>query len=595
MTLWRIKVYLEIEEYYTTSTALLEALEEAGVSYIFSNLGSDHPGIIESLARAEKEGKNLPVMITCPHEMVALSAAHSYAQVTGEPQAVFVHVECGTQNLGGAIHNAYKGRIPVLIFAGASPYTQEGELIGSRNEFIHWIQNVPDQQGIVRGYMKYENEIRTGKNVKQLVHRALQIAKSQPKGPIYLMGAREVMEERTERVSVQVDRWQPVSPKALPPDEVECIVEAIKKAKRPLLVTSYIGKNKAAVTELIKFCETNAIPVIESVPNYMNFPSDHPLHCGYQWNTTRQNGLLKEADLVLVFNSDIPWIPTSNKPSDQSVIYYFDEDPLKQSTPLWYIPSNRYFEVDSLTALKQLNEAFLNKDLNNVLIKKRWDFISDYHYRQRDEWRRKESVIDVITPEYLTACIREVIDENTIVVNEGISNYEIIYTHLHSTRPGSIFGSGGGSLGWNGGAALGVKLSSVDKRVISLTGDGSYMFSIPSSVHWMSRRYNLPFLTIIYNNRGWKSPKLSTLGVHPNGTAYETDQFWVNFEPHSNLAGIAEAAGGAYAKTVKRPNELIPVLHEAIQALEEGRSAVIDVYLPSLSRSEEKILIEEIP
>ena len=75
---------------------------------------------------------------------------------------MLVHVECGTQALAGAVHNAAKGRVPVLVFAGASPFTQEGELRGSRNEFIQWIQDVHDQRGIVRGYMKYDNEIRTG-------------------------------------------------------------------------------------------------------------------------------------------------------------------------------------------------------------------------------------------------------------------------------------------------------------------------------------------------------------------------------------------------------------------------------------------------
>lgn len=100
--------------------------------------------------------------------MVALSAANGYAQVTGEPQAVIVHVECGTQNLGGAVHNSAKGRTPVLIFAGASPFTQEGEATGSRNEFIHWIQDVADQRGIVRGYTKYDNEIRSAKILNSL-------------------------------------------------------------------------------------------------------------------------------------------------------------------------------------------------------------------------------------------------------------------------------------------------------------------------------------------------------------------------------------------------------------------------------------------
>jgi len=68
----------------------------------------------------------------------------------------------------------------VLIFAGAAPFTITGELPGGRNEFIHWIQDVPDQRGIMRGYVKYDNEIRTGRNVKQLVHRALQLASTSP-------------------------------------------------------------------------------------------------------------------------------------------------------------------------------------------------------------------------------------------------------------------------------------------------------------------------------------------------------------------------------------------------------------------------------
>ena len=59
--------------------------------------------------------------ITCPSEMVALSMADGYARVTGEPQAVVVHVDVGTQALGCAVHNASVGRAPVLIFAGLSP------------------------------------------------------------------------------------------------------------------------------------------------------------------------------------------------------------------------------------------------------------------------------------------------------------------------------------------------------------------------------------------------------------------------------------------------------------------------------------------
>jgi thiamine pyrophosphate-dependent acetolactate synthase large subunit-like protein len=64
--------------------------------------------------------------------MVALSMADGYARLTNKPQCVIVHVDVGTQGLGAAVHNASCGRAPVLIFAGLSPFTIEGEMRGSR-------------------------------------------------------------------------------------------------------------------------------------------------------------------------------------------------------------------------------------------------------------------------------------------------------------------------------------------------------------------------------------------------------------------------------------------------------------------------------
>lgn len=88
--------------------------------------------------------------------MVALSMADGYARLTGKPQCVIVHVDVGTQGLGAAVHNASCGRAPVLIFAGLSPFTIEGEMRGSRTEYIHWIQDVPDQK--VRASENEESE-----------------------------------------------------------------------------------------------------------------------------------------------------------------------------------------------------------------------------------------------------------------------------------------------------------------------------------------------------------------------------------------------------------------------------------------------------
>src|SRR6202034_4780974 len=101
--------------------------------------------------------------------------AEARGVLPAEPPALLVHVDAGPLNLGGAIHNAAMGRVPVLIFAGLSPMTQEGELPGTRSEHIHWLQDNGSQRSIMRGYTKYDNEIRTGLNAKQLAHRAMQI------------------------------------------------------------------------------------------------------------------------------------------------------------------------------------------------------------------------------------------------------------------------------------------------------------------------------------------------------------------------------------------------------------------------------------
>ena len=109
------------------------------------------------------------------------------------------------------------------------------------------------------------------------------------------------------------------------------------------------------------------------------------------------------------------------------------------------------------------------------------------------------------------------------------------------------------------------------------------------------QRYNTPFLTVVYNNRGWKAPKHSTLGVHPHGVANETQNFFVDFDSPADYAQIAAAAGDAYGIMVKKQSDLKKALIEGLNQVKEGRSAVIDVYIPHVySEEKEKIFAKEL-
>jgi acetolactate synthase I/II/III large subunit len=569
---------------YTASAAMLEALQEAGVSYIFANFGSDHPALIEAIAEARSLGRPIPAVVTCPNEMVAMTCAHGYAQLTGRAQAVVVHVDCGTQALGGAVHNAAKARVPIFVFAGLSPATQEGETTGSRNEFIQWIQDVSDQRGIVRPYMKYDNELRNARNVKQIVHRSLQLAHSDPKGPVYLVGAREVMEEEAERVAIDVADWPPIAPTPLPQAAVASLIDAVQRAARPLIVTSYVGRNPAAVTELVRFCGRLGVGVLESVPSYVNYPHGNPLYQGNHWNHPFQNRALAEADFILVVDSDVPWIPSVSKPSDGVSIAIVDIDPLKQSTPLWSIKARQCYRADAATAFAQLNARLDSVEIDEQAADRRRDHYGKRHRERKAELARLEAASDeVTTPEYVTACVRRQVGLEAIVLNEGITNYPAICDHMAREHPGTMFASGGGSLGWSGGAAIGMKLAAPEKTFVAMSGDGSYMFSQPSTVHWMARRYRTPFLQIIFNNRGWKAPKFSALAIHPDGFASRAEDLDLSFDPPPEYSGVAAAAGGAFARVVKRPQDVETAVAECLKVvLEERRCAVLDVWLSHL-------------
>jgi acetolactate synthase I/II/III large subunit len=569
----------------TASWALLTALHAAGVRYLFANLGSDHTGIVEAYAQARQDGSRgeLPELVICPHEFVALSAAQGYTQVTGQAQAVLVHVDCGTQNLGGAVHNAARGRVPVLILAGLSPVTQHGELPGTRNEFIHWLQDTPDQAGLVRGYVKYAHEIRRGVTARQLVHRALQIARSEPPGPVYLAAAREVLEEQVPPEPDQSPWWSPVAPVALAPQIADEIAAALLAARNPLVVTSHLGRDSEAVAALTQLCELVAAGVVESAPMRMNFPADHPLHLGYQWNTASQNPVLAAADVVLVAGSDVPWIPATNRPPDGARIFVLDADPVKEQMTLWHVPAARYARADLAIALRQVADAIRRQGgPDRAATQARAQRLAATHRAQRAEWAAREQPgpDGTITPAYLAGCVRDAIGPDALVLTEAVTNYQLVSEHLRASRPGSLLGSGGSSLGWSGGAAVGAKLAAPDRTVVSLVGDGSYLFGVPATAQWLARRYQAPSLTVIFDNGGWSAPVLSALAVHPEG-AVAAMGGGTGFAPGADLPAVAAAAGGAYAATVTRADRLPATLRRALAQVRHGRSAVVSVTVPA--------------
>ncbi|KAI9376058.1 hypothetical protein BJX61DRAFT_539225 [Aspergillus egyptiacus] len=585
---------------YTASFAFFEALWEAGVTHCFVNLGSDHPSILEAMVKGQKERPNeFPRIITCPNEMVALSMADGYARLTGKPQCVIVHVDVGTQGLGAAVHNASCGRAPVLIFAGLSPFTIEGEMRGSRTEYIHWIQDVPDQKQIVAQYCRYAADIRSGKNIKQMVHRALKCATSDPKGPVYLVGAREVMEEEIEPYTVSPHAWKGVAPSALPEEGVELIASELAAAKEPLVIVGYSGRDARGAEELVKLADTfQGIRVLDTGGSDMCFPGNHPASLGMRYGL---HDATKTADLIIVADCDVPWIPTQCKPSESAKIIHVDVDPLKQQMPVFYIPAMATFRAESATAFRQINEyVSSNERLKQIITS---EANAARGQRRLEEFRKvRQAVAELaatpaggdnaaLNASYLMGQVRKSCPIDTIWAIEAVTLTPIVSDQIAATLPNSWINCGGGGLGWSGGGALGIKLatdaehggSNKGKFVCQVVGDGTYLFSVPGSVYWIARRYNIPVLTIVLNNKGWNAPRRSMLLVHPNGDGSRAtnEDLNISFAPTPDYSGIAKAASGGqiWAGCAATVAELAKLLPEAVQSVLNGTTAVLEAQL----------------
>lgn len=554
--------------------------------------------------------------------MVAMSMADGFARLTGRPQCVLVHVDVGTQMLGCAMHNASVARCPVLVFAGLSPFTLEGELRGSRTEYIHWLQDAPDQKQIVAQYCRYTGEIKTGKNVKQMVNRALQFATSDPKGPSYLVGAREVMEEDVTPYDLEPDAWVSVAPSALPPDAVGEIVSLLLAVDDPLIITGYSGRNHATVSQLVRLVESiPGIRVIDSLGSDVCFPYTHRASLGVQIGKHQS---ISNADVILVLDCDVPWIPTQCRPKKNAKVIHIDIDPLKANMALHYIPASRRFKADAETALRQLNQHIASEEQYHGLVKKepyatRWEHLAQSKKSSLADIASRAappaSKTDPPSVSYLCSRLRSTCPDDTIWCVEAVTKAMAVYEQLQVDEPGHLVNGGGGGLGWSGGGTLGVKLAA-DWRaggpgkgnfVCEIVGDGTYLFGVPGTVYWIAMRYNIPTLTVILSNKGasihvanltemlvsshtnvipntgWNAPRNSVTLVHPNGCASRksNEELNISFAPVPDYTGIAKSAAGgtAWASIVRNAGELDAALTEAVKQVHRGVSAILEVRL----------------
>jgi acetolactate synthase-1/2/3 large subunit len=540
---------------------LLKSLRGHGVAQLFVNPGTDFPPIVEGFARA-KEGKvEVPRPILVPHENLAMAMAHGAWLVTGEPQAVMVHVNVGTANTVNMLANASRERVPLILMAGRSPIMEQG-VFGARNRSIHWAQEMFDQAGMVRELVKWDYELRNPAQAQGVVARAVEAATASPTGPVYLTLPREPLGAAAE------GEPRAAEPRAAPsmphpdPAAIARLAEWIAEAERPLVIASNLGQVPEDAITLGRIAERFKLPVVAQTPRFLCLPTDHPMHAGFD-----SAPFLAEADLILVIESDVPWMPDVKAPGANARIVHIGEDPAFLRYPMRGFRSDLSIAAGAGATLKALETELARRRARGDVA---------------EPWARRPEPAGAeapqITPEYLSRCIGDMAGPDGIIVNE----YQLRPAHCARPRPGTYFAvSPAGGLGWSVGAALGAKLAAPERFVVATIGDGGYIFANPTACHWAAEAHALPIVMVIFNNTRYAAVRNATLSMFASGASgRENGLGLADLSPSPPFEKVAEAHG-AFAARVDRPADLPGVLAAARDAvLKERRHALVNVITP---------------
>lgn len=561
---------------YKSGEAFIDLLNAHGVDKVFLNPGFEAIDILSNVAKARAGGKISPQLVLCLDESVTAAAAYGNYMITGKPQVVMVHSELGTLQLGANLINLQWGRIPAVILAAYQEIDVRRTV---------WNGQSYDQGSIVRNSVKYDRRLSGDEDLNEVLTEAFRIACTEPTGPVYLCFPMGYLYRELEKPNALPSALTPAALPAIDMDTLGKMADILLKAKNPLLVSGNAGRYPQNVEALVRLAETLRASVLTGY-SWMNFPTLHPLCLGIEQigGSRKMDACYDEADVILAVDYAMPYVASALPPKAEATLLHIDVDPATQGRLLWGRGADIFMKADAREAIPALDKLLKDKITPEKIaeLDKRFKRIASRNEETRQNWQtaaRGQSNQEPISADYLFYCLNQLIDEHTIVVNHTLSHCASVTEQIVRTKPTTWFGCPSGSIGWAPGAALGAASASPGKTVVAIMTDGGFVWGCPTSTLWTSSSYRFPFLAIICNNKGYgaiRDVQYEMLGDRHQSDAFIAESA-VDFMP--DYALIAQGAG-AFGRAVTKPEDILPALREALEAVKSGKPAVLDVHLP---------------
>jgi thiamine pyrophosphate-dependent acetolactate synthase large subunit-like protein len=543
------------------SDVVAETLRALDIPYIALNPGASYRGLHDSIVN--HLGNERPQMLLCLHEESAVAIAHGYAKVTGKAMAAAVHSNVGLFHATMAVFNAWCDRMPVVILGATGPVDAS-----KRRPWIDWIHTARDQGAMIRNYTKWDDQPASPAAAREALLRAAWIANTEPMGPVYINLDAEMQETPlTEEVpALDPARFMPEMRSAVPNQLVTKAAALLRSAKHPIILAGRVSRSPEAWDARVALAEALDATVYTDLKIGAAFPTEHPLYGGAPRLIPENE--LAQADVVLSLDwVDLGGTLKSAGPSPSAKIIQVSLDHRLHNG--WSMDYQALPPVDLfLPAHPDAVVPDLLKAVGGVAGPK----------------PVAAATPDIAMPagplsnEHLACALRRAVGDRTVSLLHLPLSWEAAWWPLR--HPLDFIGSeGGGGVGGGPGVSVGAALAlkGSGRLPIAVCGDGDFLMGVTAL--WTAVHYRIPLLVAVANNRSFYNDE-----VHQERVALMRKRpvanKWIGqrmSDPEVDLAGMARAQGAQGFGPVTSAADLAPAFAQAIEAVESGEVAVVDV------------------
>jgi acetolactate synthase-1/2/3 large subunit len=547
-----------------------------GVEKIFASPGSDWAPLWEALAMPSAR-EEFPEYLSSRHEETAIAMASGYAKSTGKVPAVVLHTTVGALHATMGMRAALHERIPMVLLAGESISFGERPGYGIGPQWLRLLTDVGGPARLVAPCAKWSFGLNDSVLLQATVERACRIAAAAPAGPAFVSIPTEFLMDAHPEQAIR--SGAPVSDPAADPAALDELARLLCGAKRPVILTEEAGKDPRAVGRLVELAEALGAPVFEGWhAGYVNFPRTHPLYGGA---APDMQALLAETDLLFCVETVAPAHPPGVLSASKARIAYLGEDPLHSHLPYWGFRSDLSVAGAAGASLALLVERVARavpKGSRSSLASQ-WAARSTKSREQLRDKGRAAGTKDRIDSAWVGHELNAVLPESAIVVDETITHKHEVQRQLERLGGGGFISASYGGLGVGIGTALGAKAAHPGRTVAVTIGDGAFFYNPVVASFGAAQELKLPLLVVLFNNAGYLSQKTDVVRGYPEGWAVRTKQFaGLSIAPRPDYPALARAFGG-YGEAVERPAEVRAALERGLDAVAEGKLALIEMVL----------------